>query len=339
MSRLTVGLVGCGGISRAHARGYRALRDLVRVTAVCDPDRARAEERARDLEGAQIFTDYDEFLAHAGVDAVDLCLPHALHAPAAIQAAQAGKHILVEKPIATTLAEADAMIAAARAAGVTLMVAHNQRYDPLYQTVKRLLEEEALGPILCARADHNQDFQRPPGHWLRENRLAGGGVVIGSGIHRLDLLRWLVGEITAVASFQTYQPARLEGEVAAVLSLQFANGSVGEVVANWAVRRSPWGELLFLTGERGVLHNVGGLFLATPETNGAFQAVPVPPGDSFAEEIRHFVQCVTEGRTPLTDGLEGRRSLEVCLAAYRSARTGQVVRLPLAGDEPLEGGR
>lgn len=338
MAVVSVGLVGCGGISRAHARGYLALRDRVRVTAVCDADRARAEERARELEVSQVFTDYDEFLARSGVDAVDLCLPHALHAPAAIQAARAGKHILVEKPIATTLAEADQMIAAARTAGVVLMVAHNQRYDPLSQTIKRLLAEGALGPILCARADHNQDFQRPPGHWLRANRLAGGGVVIGSGIHRIDLLRWLVGEVAAVACFQTYQPARLEGEVAAVLSLQFAGGAVGEVVASWAVRRSPWGELLFLTGERGVLHNVGGLFLATPETDGAFQAVPVPPGDAFTEEIRHFVQCVTDGRTPLTDGLEGRRSLEVCLAAYRSARTGRVVRLPLTDSAIPEGG-
>src|SRR5919204_465773 len=149
--------------------------------------------------------------------------------PATLDALDAGAHVLVEKPIATTLEEADRMVEAARRAGKLLMVGHNERYDPQYREMKRLVDAGMLGTIFCARADHNQNFRRAGEHWLKSNRQAGGGVLIGSGIHRIDLLRWLVGEITQVFNVQVAQPDRLEGEACALTTVVFANGAIGEL--------------------------------------------------------------------------------------------------------------
>src|SRR5439155_22736693 len=128
--------------------------DELRVVATCDLDRGRAEERAAQLGAGRAATDVDELLGASDVDAVLLCLPHDQHAPATVAAARAGKHVLVEKPIARTLDEADAMIAVADAAGVTLMVAHNQRYLPLHRRARELVDDGAIGPVRCARADN-----------------------------------------------------------------------------------------------------------------------------------------------------------------------------------------
>lgn len=332
-AQLTMALVGCGYISEAHAKAFLALRNLVRVTAVCDVDAERARARGTQLGAERVFTSYEELLTDSGVDAVDLCLPHLEHASATVAAAQAGMHVLVEKPIAVTLPEADAMIKAAAAASVKLMVAHHQRYEPEHQRIRELLDEGAIGAIYCARADHNQDFRPPPGHWIRNRAAAGGGAMIGYGVHRIDLLRWFVGDIAEVAHFQVTKPERFEGEASAATILRFANGAIGEMAINWVVRRSPWMDMLFLYGDDGSIHNVGGLHLdgrRVPATEGGFLRVEVPEGDPFTEEIRHFARCVLDDREPLMNGAEARKTLEVCLAAYQSFETRQICRLPLS---------
>lgn len=324
---LKIGLVGCGGISEAHARGYLALDGVVRVTAVCDVDPDRARARAAQLGAERVYTSLDELLAESGVDAVDLCLPHRAHAPATIAAAQAGKHVLVEKPIAASLDEADAMITAARKAGVKLMVAHNQRYHALHVRVRELLDEGAIGRVYCARADNNMDFKPPAGHFIYSREAAGGGALIGYGVHRIDLLRWYLGEVREVAHFQTREGARFEGEASALTILKFADRAIGEVAVNWMVRNPPWMDMLWLYGDNGSIHNIGGLHVDSER--GGPRVEEVPATDPFAEQIRHFARCVLEDREPLTSGPEARRTLEVVVAAYRSAATGTVVNLPL----------
>lgn len=139
--RIRVAIIGCGGISRGHARGYLQSPDLFEVVACCDERGELAEERAQQLGAKFVTADYREVIASDDVDAVDICLPHHLHAEVAIAAAQAGKHVLVEKPIANTLDEANAMIEAAKKSGVVLMVAHNERYMPVYRKAKELVEQ------------------------------------------------------------------------------------------------------------------------------------------------------------------------------------------------------
>jgi len=331
MERIRVGLIGCGGISRSHSRGYLQLPDLFEVIACCDERKELAEERAKQLDAKVVVTDYREIIARDDIDAVDICLPHHLHAEVAISAAEAGKHVLVEKPIANTLDEADAMVDAARKSGVVLMVAHNERYMPVYQKAKELVEQGVLGRIFLARADHNQFVQIGERHWLWRKATAGGGVLIGSGIHRVDILRWLVGEIVRVWHQQVIVPERFSDEVeaASVTIFEFANGAIGELTCNWsayAASSAPWFEFLWLYGTEGSLHNVGGLFVASEkvtEWQGKFVQIPIPEEDSFVNEIRHFGECILEGKTPLTSGEEGRKSLAVVIAAYKAAETGE----------------
>lgn len=326
MKPIRVGLIGCGGITRAHARGYQQLTDQLQVVATCDQNRALAEERAAQLGAERVYTDFEQMLREAPIDAVDICLPHDLHAPVSIAASQAGKHVLVEKPIATTLEDADRMIRAARDADRVLMVALNQRYDPAHQRIHQMIAAGQLGELLCIRIDHHQNLKLPEGHWIRSREKLGGGVLIGSGIHRVDLFRWFGGEVERVSCFSVYRPERMEGEVVATVSARFRSGAVGEITTLWAVRQAPWYEGVWVYGTEGSLYRLNGLFWDSPD---GYKQLEVPEADSFTEELRHFAQCIQQGRMPLTSGEEARRSLEVVLAAYRSAERGECVSLPL----------
>lgn len=325
-----MGLIGCGGISRAHVRGFQNLGpEEVRVVITCDEKEELAAQRAQEAGAEAWTTRWEEVLERPDVEAVDLCLPHHLHAPAAIAAAQAGKHILVEKPLATTLEAGKAMIDAAQGEGVVLMVAFCQRYDPQHQAAKRFVEEGWLGRPVLAHIDHHQDVNFPAGHWARSRSRLGGGAIAGSGCHRLDLLRWFLGEVEEVWACTFSWPERLEGEVAGVVGLRFANGAVGNLSINWMSRHRPWYERFWLEGTEGCIHNHQGLqafSLLRPEWAQGFVALEVPSADPFTEEIRHFLTCVREGKEPLTNGPEALRTLAVVLAAYEAERTGGTVR-------------
>lgn len=326
MKPIRIGLIGCGGISNAHARGYKSLPDLFQVVATCDLSESLAGERAKQLGAKLVYTDYRKMLEEAEIDAVDICLPHDIHAEVANASMEANKHVIVEKPISVTLEEADSMISTAERTGKVLMVALNERYDPAHQKIKEMIEDGKIGDLLCIRIDHNQNVRMPEGHWIRSRARLGGGVLIGSGIHRVDLLRWFGGEIEKVANFSVYQPERMEGEVAVVMSALFKSGCIGEVTAIWAVRRAPWYEGVWVYGTEGSLYRINGLFWDSPD---GYIQIEVEQKDSFTEELRHFGQCIITGSEPLTSGKEARRSLEVVIAAYRSADSGQIVNLPL----------
>jgi len=333
---LRLGLIGCGGISRAHLKGMRRLGDLVRVSAVCDLDQAAAEQAAQ-LAGGEVgvHQDYRELLARRDVDAVDILLPHHLHAPVMLEAAQAGKHVLCEKPIARTRAEAREMIAAADRAGIKFMVAYCERYANQHQAIHQLLADGAIGQLYLSRIDHNQWVAPPADHWLADPEALGGGAVAGSGTHRLDLLRWFNGEVTRVAAFTQHTGiTAVRGEDAAAISLQFAGGAVGEMAISWSVGRFPWYEALWLYGREGVIHNVGGLQVARRQrdgTMGDFVPVELPHDDpaGFREEIRHFATCVLTDQPPLTDGEQALKALELVEAVYLAAARAEVVTLPL----------
>jgi predicted dehydrogenase len=325
-----VALIGCGGIASAHLRGYAALGDLGQVVATCDADPEAARRRA-DETGAQPYTDLDSVLARADVEAVDLCLPHDLHEPVAVAAARAGKHVLVEKPIARDLAEADRMIAACDAAGVRLMVAHCQRFSADRETAHRLVTEGAIGWIYMMRSDHNQWVNYPPGHWINDPEKLGGGSIAGSGVHHLDALRWFCGDVTHVSAAMARSGLTPRtADDAGIVVMQHAGGAISELSLSWTTQRFPWYESFWIYGTAGVIHNVGGLHLFRGRPNeGAFERVPTDHDDAggFREEIRHFLTCVRSGDQPRMDGREGRAALELVLAAYRSAQDGVTVTL------------
>jgi predicted dehydrogenase len=322
MDKVRIGLIGCGGISGAHSGAYHALSNETQVVATCDSNEDAARRRMADLGADAAHSDYRRVLERGDIDAVDLCLPHDLHAEVAVAAAEAGKHVFCEKPIATSQEEARRMIDAAARANVRLMIAYCERFSNASMAMKAILDEGGIGEPFLLRIDHNQWVNMPGGHWINDPKALGGGVVAGSGTHRLDLLRWFGGDVKRVASrFVHTGLTPLGGEDAAVISLDYEGGAAGEMVATWSAKRYPWYEGFLIYGREGMLHNIGGVFHSCD--GAAFEPVTLPHDDEsgFREEIRHFLRCVRDGSTPLTDGNEALKTLKLVEAVYAASQS------------------
>jgi predicted dehydrogenase len=320
---VSVGLIGCGNISRKHLRGYLAVPDRATVTAVADMDLDAAAERARQAGGAEVFGSWERLLAEAAVDAVDVCLPHHLHADAVIAAAEAGKHVLCEKPLCLTLADAGRIADAVRAAGVTLMCAHNQLTLPAVVRAREIIESGALGRVHELRTTDSffNDFDPSTTGWRAHAATSGGGELIDTGYHPAYLLLFLASaRPTAVsAMLSTHRLAFMEGEDSARVLVRFADGAVGEVVTSWAHEAAPFTEKFSVVGELGSLWSDGVTLWHKPRGEGA-TTTEFPAVDSVPAVCADFVHRIREHLRPVHTHEEGTDVLEVILAAYRSAR-------------------
>lgn len=328
---LRVGVLGAGAIGRRHAEVYARQPDC-QVVAIADLDPARGQPLA-DALGARYYPDLQTLLTDERVQAVSVCLPHALHAEAVVALARAGKHVLVEKPIATTLADADRMIAACRQAGVVLMVGQTHRFYPEHRLADRLLHEGAIGQVLTVTdtiwAGHDED--RPLG-WRGRLALNGGGIFMDNGVHAADRLRWwLRSPVTWVAARTGRGRGLLEGEEHGTALLGFANGLTATLHQVLGVPRAASRCRVEFVGTDGILQVDTWQGVRLCRRGGVWEEVPVPPAwpGGFEAEIAEFLAAIREGRPPAVPGEEGRAALEVILAIYRAAETGTVVQLPL----------
>jgi len=291
--------------------------------------------------------DYCQALSDASVDAVSICLPHYLHAPVAIEAAEAGKHILCEKPIAGSLQETDRMIEAAERAGVVLMVAENVRFNPLFHQVRALLQGGVIGrPALiqvARQAYLTRSFleERP---WFLDARAAAGGIMMSGGIHDLETMRMLIGEVESVYALQARRRfVEMEGDDTSVALVRFHDGTVGTLVESLIMKSLTTAagsevHTLRIDGDLGSLSVEDGetirLFSERSDLllGGALtqHEIHVPGADTFVLEVEHFVQAVQTGREPVTSGRSQRRPLEIVLAAYQSMASGWSGPLPCA---------
>lgn len=341
-----VALIGCGWAGERHARGY--LQAGATLAWALDTREERAARLREGLGAAgaatRVGTDYRAALADPDVEAVDICLPHDLHAPVAIEAAAAGKHVLVEKPLAATLAEADAMIAAAGRAGVVLMVAENVRFDPVLLEVRDLLRAGVIGrPALVQLTREcylRQSFMvdRP---WFLSARAAAGGIMMSGGVHDFEALRMLIGEVASVHALRARQRfTEMEGDDTSVALVRFRDGTVGTMVESFLMKSlttaaGPEVHTLRIDGDLGNIAVGEGrrirIFSEHPDWSrgGAPTAheLHVPEGDTFAAEIAHFLACLRSGDEPITSGRSQRASLACVLAAYRAMETGLPVSL------------
>ena len=326
LTPLRVGLIGGGGIAGEHIRGYRAHADRIVVAAVADLDAGTAARRAAEL-GAAPFSDVHALLAGAEVDAIDVCLPHHLHRDAIVAAARAGKHVLCEKPLCLTAAEAAEVRGAVAEAGITLMCAHNQLFLPAVAAAKALLAGGALGTVYEVRTTdsfHN-DFDPDSMGWRASAATSGGGELIDTGYHPSYLMLHLAGgsPVEAAAMLSTHRLRFMEGEDSAQVLVRFDNGVVGHLVTSWAYDPAPATERFSAVGELGSLHS-DGTTLTHALRSGATKTRRFEPVDMFAAEIGHFADCLLEGRRPLHTEQEGIEVLGLILAAYESARRGIV---------------
>ena len=234
---LKVGILGAGGITNSHLPAYLEHPDRVQLTAVCDLIEERAQALAEKAGVETVYTDLDRMLREGDIDAVDNCTFHPAHAPLTIACAQAGKHVIVEKPMATNLQECRDMVAAADKAGVTLMIAQDLRYSPEAFAVKRFIDEGRLGDIFAVRTNLLSPRVPPRIERARQDRYAdrrqGGGTLMSVQVHHIDLLRFYVGNVKRLTAICRSVSPRMvndaEDLVAAIL--EFENGALGHLFA------------------------------------------------------------------------------------------------------------
>ncbi len=328
METIGIALVGAGWAGNRHARGYRALADRGRIVAVVDTRLAVAQECAREWGVPFATDDLAAALARSDVQAVDICLPHTLHAAVAEAALAAGKHLLIEKPFATSLDEADAMIGAAARARRILMVAENVRYDPAYLRMAALIVSGAIGaPFLCriCRDHHLHDSLRERPWFLTDPT---GGIMWSGGIHDIETVRMLMGdvpfqEVYATAARKTLVEMTTDDTSVGLFSL--AGGGVAVLSESFSTH-APRGERIrvevFGPGGSLLTDGDGTLTIVTPDGTRTEQ---IAREDTFTAEIRHFLDCIGSGDEPATAAWAMRTGLAAILAAQASIAVGAPV--------------
>jgi predicted dehydrogenase len=327
--------IGMLSFAHGHANSYAAgLRALphVRIAGIWDenPDRGQQAAAAND---APWFADADALLT-SGLDGVIICSANAHHRSLVLQAAGRTPAILCEKPIATTVADARAMIDACDRAGTRLMVAFPVRYAAPVRHLKALLDQGQLGTVYAAKCTNHGSM---PGSWFIDPQLAGGGAVIDHTVHVIDLLRWFWGcevtEVYAEVGVDLLHPSLGIDDVG-LLSFRLSNGVYGTLDTSWS--RPPsyptWGDVkIELVGEKGAVRVdvFRQQLLVACESWHKSRWVNFG-SDMDAGLIADFVDMIRTGRAPSVTGIDGLKALEVALAAYASALKGAPVALPAA---------
>jgi UDP-N-acetyl-2-amino-2-deoxyglucuronate dehydrogenase len=329
---MTLGLcvVGCGAFARTFAQAMQSLRDEIALF-FASRDGARARAYATTFGGHGSFGSYAAAAADPRVEALYLCTPHHLHREHVALAAQAGKHMLVEKPIARTLAEGQEILTLAREAGVTLMVAENYRFMAAVRQCKALIDGGAVGALRMVQFQEEAPF-RPTG-WRNRRALNGGGVFMDSGIHKVDLLLYLVGtpvQLSAVA-LPPGLPG-LEAEDGVVVTTRSARGVVGLITHVWTNAHPPPAPWVAVSGTQGRIDfELGASWLTLNDGRAERGWQFAEDGHGLVPMVREFRDSLRETRAPEMSGAVGLEVLAVVLHVYESIAQGGAVMLPLHG--------
>ncbi|MDQ8165069.1 MAG: Gfo/Idh/MocA family oxidoreductase [Gemmatimonadota bacterium] len=338
---IRVALVGCGRISRNHFDAIAKIGDM-RLTAVCDEVETRARE-AGEQRGVAWYTDFAKLLAEAPCDAVVIATPSGLHPAHGIAVARAGKHVICEKPMATSLKGADDLVRACDEARVQLFIVKQNRLNPAIQLLKRAVDKGRFGRIymanttvLWSRPQEYYDQAPWRGTWEFD-----GGAFLNQASHYVDLMQWLVGPVDSVMAKTATLARRIESEDSGIAALKFRSGALGSIVVTMLTFPKNLEGSITILGEKGTA-KVGGTAVNKVE-HWSFadyddddklvdQAATAPTSVyGFGHEgyYRNVVAALRGHERPDTDGRGGRKSLELILAIYESARTNRDVALPL----------
>ena len=309
---IRVAFIGAGGISGAHADAFINHPDKLRCVALCDVSADNLKKRSDQLSSAgpapRTYSDWKVMLKEMSgeIDAVDICLPHHLHCAAILDSAAAGKHILCEKPMCTSLAEADKIADAVKRAGVTYMSAHNQLFMPVVQETKRLIDSGAIGRVLWLRS---QDCFRAGGEgkdafagsWRSSLKTQGGGELIDTGYHPSYRLLYLAGSpaVSVQAQMGRYVQG-IEGEDTASVTVRFANGAIGEILTSWAFALPFGTHQIHVIGEQGQIFGSENTLYHLPKGAAEPEKKTFPAAQTFTGELVHFAECLSQGKHRFT---------------------------------------
>jgi UDP-N-acetyl-2-amino-2-deoxyglucuronate dehydrogenase len=336
-----VALVGCGRISGSHVAAIEKIAGL-ELVAVADVEIDRANEVA-ERQGIPAFRTLEELLATVDCDVVAVCTPSGLHPAHGIAAARAGKHVVTEKPMAISLADADALVQACDAAGVQLFVVKQNRLNPPIQLLRRAVDKGRFGRIYLAnttvRWTRPQDYYDAApwrGTWEFD-----GGAIMNQASHYVDLMQWLVGPVESVVAKTATLARRIETEDTGMAVLRFRSGALGVIEVTVLTYPRNFEGSITILGEKGTV-KIGGTAVNRVEQwqfadyddddkliDAANTSPPTVYGFGHEAYYRNVLAVLRGEAKPGTDGREGRKSLELILGIYESAKTGREVPLPL----------
>jgi UDP-N-acetyl-2-amino-2-deoxyglucuronate dehydrogenase len=344
--KLRMALVGCGRISASHFDSLQALSDRVELVDVCDIDRT-ALDKAVQRTGARGHDSIESLLAHSSAEVVALATPSGLHPAQAMLVAKSGRHVVTEKPMATNMADARAMIAACEEAKVRLFVVKQNRLNATIQRLRAAIDRGRFGRIYAVSC--NVFWTRPQNYYdaaaWRGTWALDGGAFMNQASHYVDLLVWLFGPIERLSAYTATQARRIEAEDGGVVAIRWRNGAMGTMNVSMLTYPENLEGSITVLGERGTAR-VGGMALnelqvwkfADAEEGDADAAsassykIASVYGKGHLPYYQNVVDVLTTGAKPISDGREGLRSLEALVAIYESARAnGQAVSFPLQG--------
>lgn len=322
---LRAAVIGGGRVAERHAAAY-ARNPLTQLVAIVEPLRDRGEALAA-AHGARWFASAEQLYEAGEAEAVSVCVPHDLHREVALGAFERSLHVLLEKPIANTLEDADAIATAADREGVVLMLGFVHRFRSESLEAKRMVDAGALGrPATALDRFCSLGGEHPPS-WVWERERAGGGVLMYGGVHAIDRLRWLLDqEIVSVVARAHHTHGYGDVEDGLVALLDFSGGASGALFENSPPYGRPGGWATEFFGSDGAIRIQTGEWVELTTSAGVTR-VESSDDAHFEREIAEFVSAIVEGRSPSVPAEAGRASLAVALGAYRSASTGEAVRL------------
>lgn len=338
--QLGAAILGTGDVSNGHIEAWQRDRRTT-VRAILSRDRSRAEAKARQhkLNGCRAYTDLDELLRSDDIHIVSICTPHHLHVDQGVACAQAGKHVVVEKPIALDLAGLRKLDAAVREYNVRSIVCFVLRWNPLFDTIKAILADGSIGDVFYGEVDYlhgiTKNLHLYP--WISK-RAFGGSALLTAGCHAVDALRWFLGkeavEVLSYANFSKGNPLEYEFEPNSVTLVQFADSTMGKVATSIEYV-APYTFPIALMGNGGTIRD-NRLFTNRWPGQTGWATIPTILPDSgavshhpFAAEFSHFVDCVLSGEESHCNVADAVKTHEICIAAEMSKVERRPVRLPL----------
>ncbi len=348
MSKVRVGMCGTGFIGHIHAHALKRCPDA-EIVAVWDLTWARVKKFAEEFEIPGVYTGYEKMLTGADPDIVTIGIPNDLHLDFTVKAANAKKHVFVEKPLAVTLEDADKMIAACRRNKVTLFYGENLCFAPKYARLKGLIDEGALGKVFYIR--HRESHSGPHADWFWNVNRSGGGAFMDMGCHGIAFARWLLSKPGAkprvkriFCSLGRYvHLKKTKGEDDSVAMVEFEGGARAVLENSWALQGG-LDDRAEVMGSQGVAFAdlIGGTAIRTYSVPGYGYAMEKAPDTrgwtnaiyreeemyGFPDEMAHVIECVLKNKKPVQTAEDGRHVLEALYAGYQSARTGRWVSLP-----------
>lgn len=353
--RVGYAVVGLGHLTLNQILPAMGKSSRSRVTALVSGDREKARKVAAQYgvpeSSIYDYKTYDQLATNKDVQAIYIVLPNSMHAEFVLRGARCRKHILCEKPMATSARDCERMITASKAADVKLMIAYRQQYEPMNRAIAKLVKDGKLGKIKSFVASNSQN-QGDPNQWRQKLALAGGGALPDVGIYCFNAARFLTGEEPEEVWGTTYQPKEdprfQQVEETCSFSLKFPSGLLATCSTGYGAHRSQflrvegelgWAEMSPAFAYTGLRLRVGQVV----EEKGVTSEPEIESKDQFALEMDHFAQCIQKNREPHTPGTEGLQDQRITDAIYESARIGKTVKVappsgPTRGPEPQSEG-